>query len=138
MHVTARSIVPGVLSAFVLAVPGLALGSAAPAVRPAARALADEASVEGVVKSADPKAATFVLVGGGKDIVIRLDKDTKYVRDGADSKMADVVVANARVKVIHDDGLASRIEYLAAPPPVPAKPKAPAKPATPPTKPAKP
>ena len=102
-------------------------------------AFADEASVEGAVKSFDPKAATFVLIGGGKDIVIRLDKDTKYVRDGADSKQADVVVVNARVKVIHEDGLATRIEYLAATstPPPPTKPKSPAKPGSP-TKPAKP
>ena len=124
------------LTSFVFVAPlnARAVTSVAPPV-----AIADEASVEGAVKSLDSKAATFVLIGGGKDIVIRLDKDTKYVRDGADSKQADVVVVNARVKVIHEDGLATRIEYLAATstPPPPTKPKSPAKPGSP-TKPAKP
>ncbi|MFO0874859.1 MAG: hypothetical protein U0575_12935 [Phycisphaerales bacterium] len=122
--------------------PGLAsapliLGAAAAIAIAAPARAADEASVEGTIRSVDAKAAIFVLNVANRDLTIRIDKNTRYVRDGKDVPMADVVKAKAQVKVVHNDGLAFRIEAVdSAAPAKPATPpaKPPAKPAAPPPK----
>lgn len=98
--------------------------------------MAEEVAVEGVVKSADLKGGSIVLSNGSKSITLRTDKSTVYQRDGKPVPVAEVVVVGTRVRIVHTDALATRIEPVAETPPAkapgrspsPAKPKAPAKP----------
>lgn len=96
---------------------------------------AEETTSEGTVKSVDAKAGSFVLTVGGKDVTVRTDKDTKFRRDGKDSKMEDVVKVGEKLKVTHKDGLAKKTEVVAKAPDKPAAPKTPDKPKAPPTAP---
>lgn len=101
--------------------------------------LAEEVAVEGTVKSVDAKGGTIVLSNGKKSITVRTDKSTTYERDGKSVPMTELVVVGARVRVVHKDALASRVEPVAETPPskppgrspTPEKPKSPVQPRPP-------
>src|SRR5262245_53603113 len=99
-----------VLAAALCFVPVAAL-AAAP-VADVGAVLGDEAVAEGTVKSVDAKASSFVLTTGGKDITVKYDAKTKFLRGGKDAKMEDVLKAGAKVKVHHKDAMASKVDAV--------------------------
>ena len=85
--------------------------SSAPAMsEPVFAVFADEKTDDGVIKSVDPTANSFILTVSGKDVTLKVDSATKYMLDGKDSTMADALKAGYKSKVTHKDGKASKVD----------------------------
>jgi len=73
-----------------------------------------ETTAEGVVKSVDAKANSFVItVGTGKDakdVTVKVTKDTKYTLDGKESTLEKAAAVGNHAKVTHTNNTASKVE----------------------------